>query len=242
MADGDVQKPDSNIAKALIEARELYKGFGSGEARIDVLAGVDIEIKRGETVAVVGASGIGKSTLLQILGALDPPDSGDLMFDGVDVYAMDEEGLAGLRNRHVGFVFQFHYLLPEFTALENVMMPVLIGGRGKKEARDAAEGILGRVGLGHRLNHRPSELSGGEQQRVAIARALVLRPDVVLADEPTGNLDERTSIRIHELLMELNAEFSMTLIVATHNMKLASLMSRHVTIAGGKVNPIHVSS
>ncbi|ABW68648.1 ABC transporter-related protein [Desulfosudis oleivorans Hxd3] len=232
----------TGMADPLIVGRDLYKGFHNDQFRVEVLTGVDIEIFRGETVAVVGASGIGKSTFLQILGALDPPDRGTLLFEGRDVYALGESELAALRNRYVGFVFQFHYLLPEFDALENVMMPVLIGSNDRPAAADAAEEILARVGLAHRLHHRPSELSGGEQQRVAIARALVLRPQIVLADEPTGNLDAKTSSRIHELLAELNGELGTTLIVATHNMGLASLMSRQMTIVDGKVKTVEDGS
>jgi lipoprotein-releasing system ATP-binding protein len=189
----------------------------------------------GETAAIVGASGIGKSTLLHILGTLDRPDSGQLLFKGEDVFAYDDMTLARFRNKSVGFVFQFHHLLPEFNAVENTMMPALIGGAGKRKATQTAENLLVRVGLKDRLLYRVGKLSGGEQQRVALARALVLKPAVLLADEPTGNLDESNSEQIHSLLIELNQEFSMTLVVVTHNSKLASLMSRRVTIADGKL-------
>ena len=242
MADEREHGREDRMTPSFIVGRNLHKGFNHDQSRVEVLTGVDVEIGRGETVAVVGASGIGKSTFLQILGALDPPDQGTLLFEKRDVYALSESELARLRNRTVGFVFQFHYLLPEFDALENVMMPVLIGSNDRAAAVGAAEEVLVRVGLGHRLRHRPSELSGGEQQRVAIARALVLRPKIVLADEPTGNLDEKTSRRIHELLLELNGELGMTLIVATHNMGFAALMSRKMTIVDGKIETIDARS
>jgi len=189
----------------------------------------------GETLAIVGPSGIGKSTLLHILGTLDRPDKGALYFGGKDVYQFDSSGLAQFRNRQVGFVFQFHHLLPEFSALENAMMPALIQGLDKAEARRMAEVILVRVGLGKRLHHRVGMLSGGEQQRVALARALVLKPTVLLADEPTGNLDEENSRQVHALFLELNRELRMTLVVVTHNMELASRMSRRVTLKNGQL-------
>jgi len=189
----------------------------------------------GQTLAIVGASGIGKSTLLHILGALDRPDSGAYFFDGDDIFVFDQIRLAQFRNDTVGFVFQFHYLLPEFSALENTMMPVLIKGMRKKEAREIAEAMLVRVNLKDRLNFRAGKLSGGEQQRVALARALVLKPAMLLADEPTGNLDKRNSEFVHDLLLELNDEFGMTLIVVTHNMELASYMSRTTTIVDGRL-------
>jgi len=184
----------------------------------------------------VGPSGIGKSTLLHIIGTLDRPDSGKLLFNGEDVFLFDDLKLARFRNESVGFVFQFHHLLPEFSALENVMMPALIQGTGKQLAAQAAEEGLVNVGLQDRLNYRVGKLSGGEQQRVALARALILKPLVLLADEPTGNLDKTNSEHIHSLLMELNREFSMTLVVVTHNTELASCMSRRVTIVDGQLS------
>jgi lipoprotein-releasing system ATP-binding protein len=219
----------------LIIGRDLSKGFDNSGLRIEVIRGTRFEIFRGESIAVVGASGIGKSTFLQVIGALDPPDSGTLLLEGRNVYALGEIPLAQLRNQTIGFVFQFHHLLPEFSALENVMMPGLIRRDDSRAVRQLAEEMLARVGLAHRLDHRPSELSGGEQQRVAIARAMVLKPLVLLADEPTGNLDEKTSGHIHELMLELNSELSMTLIVATHNPHLARLMSRNLTIVDGNI-------
>lgn len=229
------QKDDTEPPAGLITARSLNKSFTNGGARIDILKDLNFDLSAGETVAIVGASGIGKSTLLHILGTLDRPDSGNLFFKGEDVFLYDDLHLARFRNQSVGFVFQFHHLLPEFNAVENTMMPALIGGQSKRSASLAAEDLLVRVGLKDRLLYRVGKLSGGEQQRVALARALVLKPDVLLADEPTGNLDEANSDHIHSLLIELNQEFSMTLVVVTHNLQLASFMSRRVTIADGKL-------
>jgi len=224
---------------SLITGRDLTKSFQNGGVNIDVLQGVHADLHIGETVAIVGPSGIGKSTLLHILGTLDRPDSGTLMFQGENVFLYDDIKLAEFRNRTVGFVFQFHHLLPEFSALENAMMPALISGFSKPEAKKAAEEILVRVGLQDRLHHRVGKLSGGEQQRVALARALVLKPPILLADEPTGNLDKMNSDRIHQLLMELNQELLMTLVVVTHNMELASYMSRCVTIVEGRLQDVN---
>jgi len=218
-----------------LTVRDLCKSFDNRETRIDILKGVNLDMDAGQTLAIVGASGIGKSTLLHILGALDRPDSGVYFFNGDDIFVFDQIRLAQFRNDTVGFVFQFHYLLPEFSALENTMMPVLIKGMRKKEAREIAEAMLVRVNLKDRLNFRAGKLSGGEQQRVALARALVLKPAMLLADEPTGNLDKRNSEFVHDLLLELNDEFGMTLIVVTHNMELASYMSRTTTIVDGRL-------
>ena len=220
---------------ALIAIRNICKGFNNSGARIEILKGINFDIFTGETLAVVGASGIGKSTFLHILGTLDRPDSGRLLFKGENVFDYDDRKLAHFRNESVGFVFQFHHLLSEFTALENTMMPALINGLSKSAAADAAEAILVRVGLKDRLNHRVTKLSGGEQQRVALARALVLKPGILLADEPTGNLDIGNSKQVHSLLMELNHELRMTLVVVTHNLELASFMSRRVTIVDGQL-------
>ena len=225
-------------SEPLIRGREIEKSFTSNGSRIDVLKGIDFSIDSGETIAVVGASGIGKSTLLHILGTLDRPDRGTLTFGGRDVFRMNDVSLAKHRNESIGFVFQFHHLLPEFSAIENTMMPALIGGFDKRTSRQAAEEVLIRVGLKDRINHRVNRLSGGEQQRVALARALILKPVLLLADEPTGNLDKRNSSQIHELLMELNRERSMTLVVVTHNTELASLMSRNVTIVDGRLQTV----
>jgi lipoprotein-releasing system ATP-binding protein len=219
----------------LVRIRGLSKGYNSSGSRIEILKCLDFDLTRGETVAIVGASGIGKSTFLHILGTLDRPDKGTLFFKGYDVFNMDDFKLARLRNESIGFVFQFHYLLPEFSALENVMMPVLIKGDSKKIARAVAEELLVRVGMKDRLRHRVNKLSGGEQQRVALARALILKPDILLADEPTGNLDRNNSEQIHSLILELNQEVGMTLVAVTHNMELASCMSHSVTIMDGKL-------
>lgn len=227
--------PRNSAPDKLIVGRDLAKSFLNGGVRIDVLQGVNADLQVGETVAIVGPSGIGKSTLLHILGTLDRPDSGTLLFKGENVFGYDDIKLAQFRNRTIGFVFQFHHLLPEFSALENTMMPGLINGLSKAKAGEAAEQILVRVGLQDRLHHRVGKLSGGEQQRVALARALVLKPAILLADEPTGNLDKMNSDQVHRLLLELNHEFSMTLVVVTHNMELASYMSRRVTIIDGRL-------
>jgi lipoprotein-releasing system ATP-binding protein len=223
---------DSSV---LFSAEKISKSFRSSDDRIEILAEADLSLRIGETLGVIGASGIGKSTLLHILGTLDRPDSGALLFQGADVFQFDDHQLANFRNKSIGFVFQFHHLLPEFSALENAMMPALINGMKKKGALAAAESILVRVGLKERLNHRAGELSGGEQQRVALARALVLKPAILLADEPTGNLDRANGQQVHELLLELNSEIGMTMVVVTHNMELASLMNRRVTICNGKL-------
>ncbi len=223
-------------AETLVQVSELHKSFpSSGADRIDILQGLGLDLRAGESLAIVGASGIGKSTLLHILGTLDRPDSGSILFQGVDVFALNGDRLAGFRNRSIGFVFQFHHLLPEFTTLENVMMPALIGGLAPYDARQRAQDLLGRVDLAQRLSHRVTQLSGGEQQRVALARALVLKPQLLLADEPTGNLDKHNGEKIHQLLMALNRELGMTLVVVTHNLELADLMDRRVTIAEGRL-------
>jgi lipoprotein-releasing system ATP-binding protein len=221
--------------KSFIEVQNLSKSFqDTGGAPIEILKNVNLSLGEGETLAIVGASGIGKSTFLHILGTLDRPDKGRLYFQGDDILLFDSSRLARFRNESVGFMFQFHHLLPEFSALENASMPALINGYSKDEARESAETILVRVGLQNRLNQRVGKLSGGEQQRVALARALVMKPRLFLADEPTGNLDTQNSDQVHELLLELNQEFSMTMVVVTHNMQLAAFMSRCVTIADGQ--------
>lgn len=227
--------PEAMQSDHWITGRDLAKSFQNGGVRIDVLKGVNLDLTVGETVAIVGASGIGKSTLLHILGTLDRPDSGILEFQGRNVFQFSDIQLARFRNRTVGFVFQFHHLLPEFSALENAMMPALINGFKKADASQAAEEILVRVGLRDRLHLRVNKLSGGEQQRVALARALVLKPAMLLADEPTGNLDNANSEQVHQLIMELNREMAMTLVVVTHNLELASYMSRCVTIVEGQL-------
>lgn len=220
--------------KELIRAQQVFKSFGNKTKRVEVLKGIDLVFEQGERVAIVGASGVGKTTLLHVLGTLDRPTSGKVFHQGKDIFKMGEKELAHFRNREIGFVFQFHHLLPEFSAIENTMMPCLIQGSLKKEASLRAESILTLVGLKDRLSHKPGELSGGEQQRVAVARALVLEPKVLLADEPTGNLDTRTGESVFDLLTELNQIKGVTLIVVTHNLKLAEKMSRQIHLVDGK--------
>ena len=206
----------------MISAIDLYKSFRLGQTEINVLNGVSLEIKRGEIVAIVGASGVGKTTLLHILGTLDRPTRGTVLFDGADVFVRSDQALAEFRNRKIGFVFQFHHLLPEFTALENTMMPSLIRRDRREDARAASEIILKEVGLEHRMEHRTGELSGGERQRVAVARALVLGPDLVLADEPTGNLDSHTGEEVFRLMRESEPRKGITFVIVTHNEALSS--------------------
>jgi lipoprotein-releasing system ATP-binding protein len=220
--------------KPLIQVQQLFKSYGNGTKRVEVLKGIDLAFMPGERGAIVGASGVGKTTLLHILGTLDRPTSGKVLYQGEDVFTMNERELALFRNREIGFVFQFHHLLPEFNALENTMMPCLIQGIPGKEAALRAESILTLVGLKDRLPHKPGELSGGEQQRVAVARALVLEPKVLLADEPTGNLDTKTGESVFDLLQEINQIKGVTLIVVTHNLNLATKLSRQIHLVDGK--------
>ncbi|MFA9433456.1 MAG: ABC transporter ATP-binding protein [Deltaproteobacteria bacterium] len=227
-----------NRAEFVLQVKGLYKHFGSGERRVDVLRGIDLTLEGQESIAVIGASGVGKSTLLHILGTLEQPSDGEVTYEGVNVFDFQEQQLAAYRNRTIGFVFQFHHLLSEFTALENCMLPALIGRKNKKESKERAEFVLDLVGLNHRLQHRVGELSGGEQQRVAVARALVLNPKVFLADEPTGNLDTNSSRNIHELLLSLNQEQNVSLVVVTHNMELAGMMQRQLQMKDGLLNEI----
>lgn len=238
MAEKQPQAPDHSVDQdgyGMLQAVALNKGFASSKARIQVLRNLTLKIDDQETLAIVGASGIGKSTLLHILGTLDRPDQGSLLFRGEDVFRYDDQRLARFRNQTMGFVFQFHHLLPEFTALENVMLPGMIQGQDRTKAAQQAEKILVRVGLADRLHQKATELSGGEQQRVALARALALKPAILLADEPTGNLDKKNSDQVHQLLLELNGEMGMALVVVTHNMELASYMARQATIADGQL-------
>jgi len=220
--------------KELIQVQQLFKSFGNGAKKVEVLRGIDLIFSQGEKAAIVGASGVGKTTLLHILGTLDRPTSGKVLYGGRDIFTLNEKELASFRNQEIGFVFQFHHLLPEFTALENTMMPCLIQGTSKKEAALRAEAMLTLVGLKDRLPHKPGELSGGEQQRVAVARALVLEPKILLADEPTGNLDSKTGESVFALLQELNRIKNITLIVVTHNPNLAAQMPRQVILTDGK--------
>jgi len=221
-----------------IKATDLSKSFQKDGSRIEILKNLDFEIAAGESVAILGASGAGKSTLLHILGTLDHPSSGSLFLNGEDVFKFNEQKLAELRNRKIGFVFQFHHLLPEFSSLENVMMPALISGVSKKEARSRAEFVLNEVSLGDRITHKPGELSGGEQQRVAVARAVIMEPDLILADEPTGNLDTETGERVQEVLINLNRKLGITLIVVTHNQLLAERLDRSIGLRDGKISGV----
>ena len=213
----------------VIQAEHIGKSFGA----LEVLRDVDFSAQAGEVVAIVGASGAGKSTLLQILGTLLTPDSGTLSIEGTAVTALSGKALSAFRNRHIGFVFQAHHLLPEFTALENVMIPALIGGKSSREARSRAEELLETVGLGQRFTHKPSELSGGEQQRVAIARALINKPSILFADEPTGNLDTRTKEEIHRLFFDVRKQLNQTIVIVTHDAGLAQICDRTCTLQDG---------
>ena len=213
----------------IIEARNIRKSFGA----LEVLKGVDFSAEKGEIVSIMGASGAGKTTLLQILGTLSTPDSGELVIDGEDVFALGGDALASFRGRRIGFVFQAHHLLPEFSALENVMIPALIAGASSKDAQARAAGLLEEVGLKGRLSHKPAELSGGEQQRVAIARALVNEPAVLFADEPTGNLDSATKQEVHKLFFDLRDRLGQTIVIVTHDPELAALCDRSLTMRDG---------
>jgi lipoprotein-releasing system ATP-binding protein len=227
---------DSRTVTPMLDASGVVKVFRGGDgAEVRVLEGVDLAVARGEMVAVIGASGAGKSTLLHVLGALERPTAGDVRLNGELVARLDDEALAALRNRSVGFVFQFHHLLKEFSALENVMTPVRIAGVGRAEARDRAEALLVRVGLEHRLHHRPAEMSGGEQQRTAVARALAMAPPLLLADEPSGNLDHHNADALHDLFAELVGELSLGLVVVTHNRSLAARAGRVLLLEGGRL-------
>jgi len=221
----------------LLSARGICKSFPSADLILEVLKGIDLDLRAGEVAAVVGASGTGKSTLLHILGALDRPDAGEVLLDGVDLDRLPADTLAQVRNRQIGFVFQFHHLLPDFTARENVALPALIAGLAREEAFERAGALLEAVGVGARAQHRPGRLSGGEQQRVAVARALINRPRVVLADEPSGNLDRASSERLHEVLWELGPAEGQALLVVTHNPELAVRAGRVLELRDGRLHP-----
>jgi len=222
----------------MILVKNLKKTFIKDGNNIEVLKGLNLSVRRGESLAMLGVSGAGKSTLIHILGALDRPSSGEVLFDNTDIFSWNADKLADFRNRKIGFVFQLHNLLPEFSALENTMMPALINGYSRREAKQRAETLLQNVGLGHRFHHKSGELSGGEQQRVAVARALIMTPDVILADEPTGNLDTETGKKIEDILLDLNINRKITLIVVTHNKNLADRLQRKVGLRDGRIYDI----
>jgi lipoprotein-releasing system ATP-binding protein len=224
-------------AMTFVEANGLNKSYLVANNRLHVIRDLDLRVEKGEMVAIVGASGAGKSTLLHLLGGLDRPDAGEVRVGDVDVSRISDAELVAFRNRHVGFVFQFHHLLPEFSAIENAEMPLRIARLTAGEARPRAVALLERVGLGERLEHRPGMLSGGEQQRVAVARALVRQPSLLLADEPTGDLDETTADALHRLLREMHAEFGLTAVIATHNSRLAAQCDRVMRLEGGALRP-----
>ncbi len=222
---------------SLLEVRDLHKTYLDTGVEIHVLRGLDLDLAEGERIAIVGESGVGKSTLLHILGTLDKPTSGRILYRGQELPRNDEDALSEFRNRDVGFVFQFHYLLPDFNALENVMLPALVQGWERERAREAALRLLEKVGLKERIEHRPGKLSGGEQQRVAVARAVILSPQLVLADEPTGDLDTHTGEGIQDLLFNLNEEAGIALVVATHNRAFAEKIGRQMELREGKLHP-----
>lgn len=215
----------------MIKAKNIHKSFDA----LEVLKGVDIEIAKGEIVSIVGSSGAGKTTLLQILGTLDRPDAGDVEVNGVNFSKLSEKELAAFRNKHIGFIFQFHQLLPEFTALENVMIPALIARRDTKSVTARAKELIGYLGLSERMEHKPSELSGGEKQRVAVARALINSPSVILADEPSGSLDSKNRDELHKLLFDVRDKFGLTLVIVTHDKELAALSDRVIEMKDGKM-------
>ena len=215
----------------MIEVKNIHKSFGT----LEVLKGVNLTVEKGEIVSIIGKSGAGKTTLLPIIGTLDKPDSGSVVIDGVDVFALKEKELANFRNRHIGFIFQFHQLLPEFNALENVMMPALIARQPEKEAEARATQLLSELGLSERLKHKPNELSGGEKQRVAAARAMMMSPDVILADEPSGSLDESNKKELHKLLLQMREQYGQTIIIVTHDKELAEISNRVIEMRDGRI-------
>lgn len=228
-----------NPEHILLRTKNVHKTYKKKASSLHVLKGIDLQVMRGEIIAIVGPSGVGKSTLLHIIGILDRPDQGTVEIEGIDVFAYDDLKCAKMRNKTVGFVFQAHHLLPEFSALENIMMPGLISGYNKQELKDTALTMLKRVELSERSDHRPNELSGGEQQRVALARALINKPKVLLADEPTGNVDVKAADRLHDILWSLNRDEGQTLVIVTHNHDLAAQADRIVELFDGKIKQIH---
>lgn len=223
------------MSEIILRAEGLTKEYRKDGSSVSVLQGVDLNIHEGETVAILGSSGAGKSTLLHVLGTLEPPSSGRIFYRDQDVSSFGSEKVARFRNREIGFIFQFHYLLQEFTALENVLMPALIAGEDRKKFQDRAAALLNEVGLGHRLTHRPAELSGGEQQRVALARALVMNPRLLMADEPTGNLDSANALKVKDLFLQLSESRGITIVLVTHDEEMAKNFSRQLVMRDGKI-------
>ena len=230
--------PQKNIIPYLLEAIDLHKNYKTTEQVLHILSGASLKLKAGEMLGIIGASGVGKSTLLHVLGGLDLPETGQVLFHGEDICSKENTYLENFRNQRVGFVFQFFNLLSDFTALENAMFPALISRVDKREARELAEELLVQVGLKDRLNHKPSQLSGGESQRVALARSFINKPDLILADEPTGNLDQKASDSLIELIQSLNHKLQQTVVIVTHSQRVASKMNRIVELVDGVINPV----